>query len=135
MDPVEDLSTPITVHVAARPDALHILRVVAASAAALRELPFDAVDEVRIAVDEAGVLLLDSSPEADALQLEITTSDGSLLITIGTDVPAAEWPRPVDRESWSWTVIQGLTLDPRFVSGDDGRPAIRFRTRPPVKTP
>ena len=132
---MEDLSTPITVNVAARPDALHILRVVAASAAALLELPFDAVDEVRIAVDEAGVLLLDSSPEADALQLEITTSDGSLLITIGTDVPAAEWPRPVDRESWSWTVIRGLTLDPRFVSGDDGRPAIRFRTRSPMKTP
>ena len=135
MDPVEDLSAPITVNVAAQPDALHILRVVAASAAALLQMPFDAVDEVRIAVDEAGVLLLASSPAADALQLEITTSDGSLVITIGTDVPAAEWPRPIDRESWSWTVIQGLTLDPRFVSGDDGRPAIRFRTRPPVKTP
>ena len=132
---MKDLSTPITVNVAARPDALHILRVVAASAAALLQMPFDAVDEVRIAVDEAGVLLLASSPSADALQLEITTSDGSLVITIGTDVPAAEWPRPIDRESWSWTVIQGLTLDPRFVSGDDGRPAIRFRTRPPVKTP
>ena len=132
---MEDLSAPITVNVAARPDALHILRVVAASAAALLQMPFDAVDEVRIAVDEAGVLLLASSPAADALQLEITTSDGSLLITIGTDVPAAEWPRPIDRESWSWTVIQGLTLDPRFVSRDDGRPAIRFRTRPPVKTP
>jgi hypothetical protein len=38
---VEDLSTPITVNVAARPDALHILRVVAASAAALLQLPFD----------------------------------------------------------------------------------------------
>ena len=132
---MEDLSAPITVNVAARPDALHILRVVAASAAALLQMPFDAVDEVRIAVDEAGVLLLASSPAADALQLEITTSDGSLVITIGTDVPAAEWPRPIDRESWSWTVIQGRTLDPRFVSGDDGRPAIRFRTRPPVKTP
>ena len=132
---MEDLSAPITVNVAAQPDALHILRVVAASAAALLQMPFDAVDEVRIAVDEAGVLLLASSPAADALQLEITTSDGSLVITIGTDVPAAEWPRPIDRESWSWTVIQGLTLDPRFVSGDDGRPAIRFRTRPPVKTP
>jgi len=132
---VEDLSAPITVNVAAQPDALHILRVVAASAAALLQMPFDAVDEVRIAVDEAGVLLLASSPAADALQLEITTSDGSLVITIGTDVPAAEWPRPIDRESWSWTVIQGLTLDPRFVSRDDGRPAIRFRTRPPVKTP
>ena len=132
---MEDLSAPITVNVAAQPDALHILRVVAASAAALLQMPFDAVDEVRIAVDEAGVLLLASSPAADALQLEITTSDGSLVITIGTDVPAAEWPRPIDRESWSWTVIQGLTLDPRFVSRDDGRPAIRFRTRPPVKTP
>jgi hypothetical protein len=98
-------------------------------------LPFDAVDEVRIAVDEAGILLLDSSPDADALQLEITTSDGSLLITLGTDVPATEWPRPSDRESWSWTVIQGLTVNPRFVSGDDGRPAIRFRTRSPMKTP
>ena len=132
---MEDLSAPITVNVAAQPDALHILRVVAASAAALLQMPFDAVDEVRIAVDEAGILLLASSPAADALQLEITTSDGSLVITIGTDVPAAEWPRPIDRKSWSWTVIQGLTLDPRFVSGDDGRPAIRFRTRPPVKTP
>jgi hypothetical protein len=90
---------------------------------------------VRIAVDEAGILLLDSSPDADALQLEITTSDGSLLITLGTDVPATEWPRPGDRESWSWTVIQGLTVNPRFVSGDDGRPAIRFRTRSPMKTP
>jgi len=132
---VDDLSTPITVNVAARPDALHILRVVAASAAALPELAFDAVDEVRIAVDEAGILLLDSSPDADALQLEITTSDGSLLITLGTDVPATEWPRPSDRESWSWTVIQGLTVNPRFVSGDDGKPAIRFRTRSPMKTP
>ena len=131
---MEDLSTPITVNVAARPDALHILRVVAASAAALLQLPFDAVDEVRIAVDEAGVLLLASSPDADALQLEITTSDGSLVVTIGTDVPSADWPRLVDRESWSWTVIQGLTVNPRFVS-DDGRPRIRFRTRSPMKTP
>ncbi len=132
---MEDLSTPITVNVAARPDALHILRVVAASAAAMLQLPFDVVDEVRIAVDEAGILLLDSSPDADALQLEITTSDGSLLITLRTDVPAADWPRATDLESWSWTVIQGLTLNPRFVSGDDGTPAIRFRTRSPMKTP
>jgi len=43
VDPVEDLSTPITVNVAARPDALHILRVVAASAAALLDLPFERV--------------------------------------------------------------------------------------------
>jgi len=131
---VEDLSTPITVTVAARPDALHILRVVAASAAALLDLPFDAVDEVRIAVDEAGILLLESSPEADALQLEITTSDGSLVITLGTDLPTTSWPRPGDLGSWSWTVIQGLTVNPRFVS-DDGRPRIRFRTRSPMKTP
>jgi len=132
---VEDLSTPITVSVAAQPDTLHILRVVAASAAALLQLPFDAVDEVRIAVDEAGILLLESSPDADALQLEITTSDDSLLITMGTDAPAAGWPRAADRESWSWTVIQGLTLNPQFLSSDDGRPAIRFRTRSPMKTP
>jgi len=135
VEPVEDLSTPITVNVAARPDTLHILRVVAASAAALLQLPFDAVDEVRIAVDEAGILLLESSPDAETLELEIATSDDSLLITIGTDALTAGWPRSVDRESWSWTVIQGLTQNPRFLSGDDGRPAIRFRTRSPMKTP
>ena len=102
---------------------------------ALLQLPFDAVDEVRIAVDEAGILLLDSSPDADALQLEIATSDESCC--------RSRWqrmsPRPNGRDrataSWSWTVIQGLTVNPRFVSGDDGRPAIRFRTRSPMKTP
>ena len=120
--------SPVLVNVPAGPDLVHIIRAVAASVAARLDMPIDAVEEVRVAVDEAASILLQVPAPYDRLSLTIeplgTEMNGLLSIDAGT----AEWPPPGAEASWSWRVISSVCDKAAFErSGVD--PAIRFIKR------
>ncbi len=93
----------IRLTIPADPAFLTVLRATAGAVAARAKLTIDQVDDVRMAVEEAAVLLLDSGqpvtlsadPNATPLALEVS-SDGGSAITIEPD-------------SLAWVVLTGMT--------------------------
>ncbi len=122
------LSGPIDVRVPARADALRILRAVAAGVGASTDMPIDAIEELRIAVDEAATLLLRSTTGSTTLHLRLRPDAGSVLIDIASDGRAETWPPDGFHETWPWLVITGMMDAVDTVS--TGGPTVSFRTRP-----
>jgi serine/threonine-protein kinase RsbW len=116
------------VSVPARPDYIHVLRAVASSAASRLDLPFDAVEETRMAVDEASTLLLQLRTPASRFRLSIETGDEGLRVGIATDAVVDDWPPPGVEDAWPWRVISGLSDDSRFEMSARG-PGISFLKR------
>jgi serine/threonine-protein kinase RsbW len=100
-------SPHIVVSGPASPETLGVLRNVAASVGARADLPFDRLDELRIAVDEAATLLLGAG--AAGLSLDIDPSSAAALrVRLRSDGPVEGWPG--DRSaSWGWRVVSELT--------------------------
>ena len=122
--------SPVLVNVPAGPDLVHIIRAVAASVAARLDLPIDAVEAVRVAVDEAASMLLQAPRPYGRLSLEIEPRGTEIHGLLSIDARTQQWP-PSDAEgSWSWLVISGVCDEAAFDrSGAD--PAIRFVKRGP----
>ena len=114
--------------VPAAPDYLHILRAVAASVGARRDLSFDAIDDLRIAVDEAGAYLLALRPAAGRLCLTVEVSEEGVVATVWGEGLTSEWPPPGGDESLSWKVLSGLADEAAFEKFE-GSPAIRLLKR------
>jgi serine/threonine-protein kinase RsbW len=121
---------PIVLSVPADAGSLQVLRAVAASVASRMDLSFDAVDEVRMAVDEAASLLLGAVAGPTTLELRIDRDGPTLHATLVADGVAEPWPAGESDRSWSWRVVQGLCDQAAFERSDDGRPAIRLRISP-----
>lgn len=118
----------VRVSVPAKPDYLHILRAVSASVGARRDLSFDAIDDLRIAVDEAGAYLLGLKPGAERLSLQMKVSDEGVTATVCSEGATAEWPPTGSSDSLSWKVLSGLADEAAFEELD-GFPAIRLLMR------
>lgn len=118
----------VTLTAPANSGALQVLRAVTASTAARLELSFDAVDELRVAVNEAGTLLLELG--GSELHLEIDPTGPDFIAVIWTDVDKASWPDPTIEGSWAWQVLVGLCDEAESVVRD-GHPGIRFLRRRP----
>lgn len=116
----------ITLTAPATSGALQVLRAVTASVAARLELPFDAVDELRVAVNEAGTLLLEL--DGSELHLEIDPAGPDFVAVVWTDVEAGSWPDPAVEASWAWQVLAGL-CDEAEPMVREGHPGIRFLRR------
>jgi serine/threonine-protein kinase RsbW len=115
----------ITVTVPARPDFLHVVRSVMASVAARLDLGYDDIEDLRIAVDEAGAQLLSDAGRASYLSLTITPSGNRLEVVVCTDGDVREWPPPGLEERLIWQVLSALTDTPRF-ERYQGNPAMRL---------
>ena len=116
------------VSVPAGPDLLSVLRAVAASVAARLDLSLDAVEDVRVAVDEAATILLQVSASRDRLELRIDAGADEMRAVLSIEAPAEAWPPPDVEASWGWRVITGVCDEARFERlGAD--PAIRFVKR------
>lgn len=118
----------VTVSVPVRPDYLAILRTTTATVGAGTRLSIDAIDDLRIAVDEAfGLLALHGSGPRSAT-LELVSSAEAVDATIRMPVDPDRWPPAVDG-SLAWRVIVALTddasLDHRH---GEGMIALRKRT-------
>ena len=51
------------------------------------QLPLDAIDDLRLAVDEAVTLLLMTSRGASRIEMRLDPSGAELTATVGTDAP------------------------------------------------
>jgi serine/threonine-protein kinase RsbW len=95
---------------------LSVLRTTTAALASRLDFTLDAIEDLRIAVDEACALLLPHAvPEATMDCLFELTGAG---LHVRVTVPTAERPT-LDRESFAWTVLTAL-VDSVTSSTDDG---------------
>lgn len=99
-----------TVTLRVPPQAAHVtlLRTVVSGIAARRDYTLEEVDDLRMAVEEAAVLLLrhgDGTP----LELHALIEEEHLQIELSTDVAAPD--TVIDRSSLSWMILSALTDD------------------------
>lgn len=120
----------VKLSVPARPDYVHVLRQVAAGAAARLSFSYDEIEDLRLAIGEACAYLLGVQPGATALSLRITSddADGSVdMVAIAngaSDRPAATTPQ----HGIIWHILGALTDQARFEQTPDG-PGVRFTKR------
>jgi serine/threonine-protein kinase RsbW len=112
-------SATIDVSGPAQAGTVGLLRAVAATLAARLGMDVAAIEELRIAVDEASSLLLTAGP-AERLSMTIdTTADGQLAIRVSTDARIEALPID-ERTSWPWRVIRQLTTQAEASVDGDG---------------
>jgi serine/threonine-protein kinase RsbW len=120
---------PVVVTVPARAGSVHVLRAVVASVAARLDLSIDEVEEMRIAIDEAAVLLLHLHAPATTLRAELDADARALTIRLSSDVAVAgDWPPPGTEDAWPWRVITGLADEAGFDVSEHG-PVVWMRAR------
>ena len=92
----------------AAPSSVAVMRTVAASVAARLDVPYDTIDDLRIAVAEACNRLLNASRTARELRLDVRLEPAAL--TASVSIPAPPDGTTPDREgSLEWRIIEGLT--------------------------
>ncbi len=110
---------------------LAVVRSVAATAAAGLDLPYDAVDDLRIAVDEAASLLLSRRPNPTRLTIDVRSDPGAVQVTVRTDAVVSGWPDDdAALAGLSWTIIARL-VDEAGAEATASGPAIRLTRRIP----
>ena len=109
---------------------LVVARSVAAGVAAGLELPYDAVDDLRIAVDEAASLLLSLPAPATRLTLHLRPDRDAFRLSIFTDAASAAWPPDRTRgiPGLPWLIITRL-VDEAVAEAGDGGPSIHLMRR------
>lgn len=94
--------------VPADPSYVSMLRTVVASLAARRDFTLDEIDDLRIAVDEAGALLLAHASPGSQLSAVFGGSAASLRVEVAVAVTTGTSPEP-DRRSFGWLLLTVLT--------------------------
>jgi serine/threonine-protein kinase RsbW len=120
----------IQVTVPAQPDFIHVVRSVTGAVAAGFQLPYDEIDDLRIAIDEACSHLLDVRPNAGVLRLAISTEESRIRFVASIEAPEAQWPPPNAHQTLTWQVLAALADDAEFAKTATG-PGIQFSKRLP----
>jgi serine/threonine-protein kinase RsbW len=121
-------SADVVVSVPARPEFMQLLRAAVGSLAARLDLTYEAIDDLRIAVDEACARILSVPGEAATLTLRITPSESRIDVLASTDGQIDEWP-PADFDgSLTAKILTALTDEVSFELVGSG-PAVRIVKR------
>lgn len=108
--------------VAAQLENLAVVRTLVAAVGTFEDLDFDAVADLRLAVDEACTQLIRSAVAESMLVLAVHSTEQALIIEASTTCAASEVLTP---GSFSWHVLSTLTDEVRtFQNGhgvDDGQ--------------
>ena len=94
-----------------------VLRTTTAAIAARLDLTIDDIEDLRVAVGEAGALLLPEADPASDLLCRLYLRPGTVTVALGVD---SRRPSAPDRESFAWQVLTTLT-DATEVGYVDGR--------------
>jgi hypothetical protein len=117
------VDTPVSLIVPASPDYIPVVRVVVTGAAAVLDVPYDTVEDLRLAITESCNRLLSLGVEADELRLTLARSPDGLRVVVSSDAVVDEWPPREDGESLAWTILSVLADDAREEL-IDGSPSI-----------
>jgi len=125
----------ITVSVPPESGAVQVLRAVTASVAARMDMPFDGIEDLRLAVDEACAWLLGLAGGATSVTLRLRPMDDRLEAVVSIDAAGRAWPPPDLEKSLSWKVLSAL-VDTVSLDAEASRPSIRLikRTLEPSRT-
>jgi serine/threonine-protein kinase RsbW len=96
----------VRVTVPARAEFLHVVRTVIGSVAARHDLTIDAIEDLRIAVDEACAQLL--ATRGTTITVEIGPGDGVVETVCATDAAVGAWPPDGIEHTLAAQVLRGL---------------------------
>lgn len=117
---------PVLVEVPAQAENVQVLRAVVASIAARLDLPYDSIEDLKIAVDEACAHLLKET-SGSMLRIRVRGWPTGMEVEASVDDPSATWPPDGFEGSMTWHVLTALTDDASFDS--DPAPVLRFTKR------
>ena len=117
------MSGDIKVSLPAQAEYLHILRSVVASASAVMDFTIDAIDDLRLVLDEACGQVLAMSDGETKLNLDIGFGDDSLELTVSSDGDVNRRTESV-QDTMAWTILSALADDLKIEDG--GSPTIRL---------
>jgi serine/threonine-protein kinase RsbW len=125
----------ITVSVPPESGSVQVLRAVTASVAARMNMPFDGIEDLRLAVDEACAWLLGLARGATSMTLRLHPMDDRLEAVVSIDAAGRAWPPPDLEQSLSWKVLSEL-VDTVSLDAEASGPSIRLikRTLEPSRT-
>ncbi|WP_286178288.1 ATP-binding protein [Arthrobacter sp. SLBN-53] len=109
----------VELRVAATLENLAVLRVLIAAAATFEDLDFDAVSDLRLAVDEACTRLVKAAIPHSPLVVSVQPREDAVVITASATCSSDE-DAIVAPGSFSWHVLSSLTDEVNTFS--DGRP-------------
>ncbi len=112
---VEDRS--VELRVAATVENLAVLRALVAAVATFEDLDFDAVSDLRLAVDEAATRLIRSAAAGSVLVVKVVPSDDAVVVHASTTCDTDE-ETIVSPGSFSWHVLSSLTDEVSTFNGD-----------------
>jgi serine/threonine-protein kinase RsbW len=121
----------VTVSVPALPDYVHVLRSVVAAVAARSDFSYDAIEDLRLAVDEASAQLLAFGRGATSIRVEIDGAGDAagLEVIVSSDAQdVAGWPPEGAERTLTWQVLTALADSARF-EVHEGAPALRLTKR------
>ncbi len=97
----------VRITVPARAEYLHVVRTVVGNVAARRDLTIDAIEDLRIAVDEACAQLLVA--RGRSVTVEIRPEDTGVVTVCTTDADVDVWPPEGIQHTLAAQVLRGLT--------------------------
>ncbi len=106
------MSGDLTVTVPARPEYVQVLRAVVAGVAARLDFQYDAIEDLKIAVDEACAQLIPLAPAS--LTMRVSEAADAVEATVSAEVAAVTWPPDGAERSLAWEVLRGLTDEARW---------------------
>lgn len=106
----------IDLAVPANPEYVGLIRSAAAHIAAHADLTLDAIDDLRLAVDEAFAVLIAHKPETGAVNIRFTIHSEQLDIELTG--PAGS--PPPDKSSFAWTVLSALVHEVKTQTSSAG---------------
>jgi serine/threonine-protein kinase RsbW len=116
----------VRITVPARAEFLHVVRTVVGSVAARHDLTIDAIEDLRIAVDEACAQLL--AVRGGHVTVAISGTAEGVETVCSTDADVAVWPPEGVQHSLATQVLQGLTDSVAWERSATG-PAVRVGKR------
>lgn len=127
---MERLTPRDAVVVSVPPEAgfVHVLRAVTASVASRLRIPYDGIEDLRLAVDEASARLLTLRGGAKALVLRLEPHEDRVELVVALDGAANGWPPPGLEDTWSWQILVALVDTVRPEMARTG-PSIRLVKR------
>ena len=111
------------------PEALVTVRTVAGDLAARAEYPLDAVDDLRLAVDEACTVLADLARPGTKLTATFAVGDNRITLTASVSTVG---PTQLPRDTFAWRVLStladevGVLAEAPVTPGDAHRLALRM---------